>query len=267
MAVSEVGLQEGSLRSGELQGGFRGAPRLTQPTHGSAGHDAQLQAGQPAQVVHHQHHGSTCKAVSRVKPPPHLLGRAGGAPGGLRGHPGGLTAAQGQVGGVGRVCHVRQHRLHCLVRRHHLAKVQGTVRPGQGDRERSGVRGRCSPSSCGHRPRRGSLQGQSSVTPRWHPGARGPRARQQPGTGGRRRGSSSPSPSSISSSASWKVGLEPGTLHGDRLSPRVPAGGGEKEGCMPHLGAGGGHADSHTGRQECRRAPATLRARGVPGSG
>lgn len=94
-----------------------------------------------------------------------------------------------------------------------------------------------------------------------------PRAHQRPGTGGRRGGSSSPSPSSISSSASWKVGLEPGTLHGDRLSPRVPAGGGEKEGCVPDFGAGGRHADSHTGRQERHRAPATLPARGVPSSG
>ncbi len=31
-----------------------------------------------------------------------------------------------------------------------------------------------------------------------------------------------PSPSSISSSCSWKDGPEPGILHGDRLSPIVP---------------------------------------------
>lgn len=31
-----------------------------------------------------------------------------------------------------------------------------------------------------------------------------------------------PSPSSISPGRSWNVGREPGTLHGDRLTPRVP---------------------------------------------
>lgn len=51
-----------------------------------------------------------------------------------------------------------------------------------------------------------------------------------PGSVAQGGGSSSPSPSSISSLASWKVGLEPGTLHGDKLSPRVPAGGGRQKG-------------------------------------
>lgn len=45
-----------------------------------------------------------------------------------------------------------------------------------------------------------------------------------PGTReGTSRGHSSPSPSSISSSASWNEGLDPGMLQGDRLRPRVPA--------------------------------------------
>lgn len=73
VAMSEVAWQEGSSGaegSGQSQGGLQGAPTLTQPTHGSASHDAQLQAGQPAQVVHHQHHRSTCEAASRVRPLP-----------------------------------------------------------------------------------------------------------------------------------------------------------------------------------------------------
>lgn len=56
-------------------------------------------------------------------------------------------------------------------------------------------------------------------------------------------GISLPRPSSISSSASRNVGLEPGTLQGDRLRPRVPAWGGQMGLSLGGFGAGRGHGE------------------------
>lgn len=93
-------------------------PALTQAAHSRAGYDAQLQAGQPTQVVHHQHHRGSCRVGDRMRPLPAWSRVCAEGQGGL-------TRTQRQVGGVGGVRHVCQHRFHCLICWQHLGAQWG----------------------------------------------------------------------------------------------------------------------------------------------